>query len=130
MVDFTSLRATAARLISENGRDIILVRKDRVNLADPTKPWRGTTGASEIQVTAKAVIGRFEAEDFSGTLIRRGEKQALVAASAAEIAANDASVELETFAHVLDGLTRWDIDGGEVIEPGPVRVLYILNLRQ
>jgi hypothetical protein len=128
MVDITSLRSTAERLISENGRDVTLVKRDRT-AGDGAKPWRGPASpGTDVSVTAKAVFVDFEEEDFAATLVRRGDKRALVSAKVIE-ELNSTAV-LEEFDVVLDGTVEWKIVSTTIIEPGPSRVLYDLQLRK
>lgn len=131
MVNFTSLRATAERLIRENGRDMTVVKRDQVNLADPSKPWRQNLTTEDVSLTVRGVFAEFEFQDTDGTIVRRGDKQVLVAASAVEDATTGTqTAALETFDYLLDGAVRWQIVNGQSFEPGPSRVLYILQVRQ
>jgi hypothetical protein len=123
MVDYVALAATAERLINANGRDVTIVQKDRTP-ADANKPHRGG-GASDTSVgPVKAVIIPFSADDVDGTLIRRNDKRAYVAA-------NDTGVSLiEQFDTLTDGSDTWRIEAVDVINPGATRLLYDIQLRQ
>lgn len=127
MVDFTSLRATAERLISENGRDVTLVKRLRT-ADDVAKPWRGPPVGPDLTIVAKAVFVEFEEEDFDSTLVRRGDKRALISAKVVE--ALDATTMLEEFDTVLDNTVEWKVVNVVVIEPGTSRVLYDVQLRK
>lgn len=127
MVDFTSLRATAERLISENGRDVTLVKRLRT-ADDVAKPWRGPPVGPDVTIVAKAVFVEFEEEDFDSTLVRRGDKRALISAKVVE--ALDATTMLEEFDTVLDNTVEWKVVNVVVIEPGTSRVLYDVQLRK
>lgn len=128
MVDITSLRSTAERLISENGRDVTLVKRDRT-AGDGAKPWRGPASpGTDVSVTAKAVFVDFEEGDFAATLVRRGDKRALVSAKVIEDI--NSAAALEEFDVVLDGDVEWKIISTTVIEPGSSRVLYDMQLRK
>jgi hypothetical protein len=129
-INIANMRATAQRLISENGRAMTLVRLDQGNPTDPTKPWRESTGASEVIFSIIGVFTEFEKEDFDGTLVRRGDKRVLAAASAVEVAAGFSDNAVEDYDMVLDGTVRWKIVDVRVIQPGVDKVLYDIHVRQ
>lgn len=129
-VNYTNLRAVAERLIGENGRSLTLVRRDQGNPTDPAKPWRDSTGASDVTLVVTGVFIDFEQEDTDGTLVRRGDKRVLAAASEVETVAGASFDELEDYDYILDGTDRWDIVKVDVIEPGSLRVLYDIQVRK
>lgn len=128
-INYTNMRALAKRLVEENGRTVSLVRLDQVNDSDPAMPWRGTTGASEISIDVIAVMVPYEKEDFEGTLVKRGDMQAIVAATSVE-AENPANVQIEDYDFLDDDGERWRIMGADRINPGDLRIVYILHLRK
>ena len=131
MVDYVSFQNLAERLIETNGRVLSLVRRDQGNLIDPAKPWRGSTEAAEIVVVVKGVFIEFEKEDFDGTLVRRGDKRVLIAAKSVTDEGGSASnLKIEDYDHILDATTRWKIITVELIEPGPLRIMFDLQVRQ
>ena len=131
MVSYTSFQALAERLIELNGRDLSLVRRDQGNPTDPAMPWRGSTEAAEITVTVKGVFTEFEKEDFDGSLVRRGDKRVLIAAkSVTDEGGSAANLKIEDYDYVLDGAVRWKILTAELIEPGPLRIMFDLQVRQ
>ncbi len=131
MVDFASFRLLAERLIEANGRELSLVRRDQGNPADPAKPWRGSTEAAKITVVVKGVFIEFEKEDFDGTLVRRGDKRVLIAdKSVTDEGGSALNLKIEDYDHILDGGTRWKIMQAELIEPGPIRIMFDLQVRQ
>lgn len=130
MVNFVSLANTAERLIEENGRTLTLVRAGET-AADPAMPWRADTTAGETRLDVIGVISEFKNEDFDGTLVRRGDKMALVAHnSVADEASGSDSVIIEEFDRLLDAGAEWKILGVEPIHPGSTRIMYILQLRK
>jgi len=130
-LDYVSFQNLAERLIEENGRTISLVRRDQGNPTDPAKPWRGSTEADEITVVVKGVFIEFEKEDFDGSLVRRGDKRILIAdKSVTDEGGSSSNLKIEDYDHVLDGLVRWKIITAELIEPGPLRIMYDLQVRQ
>lgn len=128
-INYTRMRSVAERLVEENGRTVTLVRLDQVNDSDPAMPWRGTTGTSEVTVDVIAVLVPFENDDFDGTLVKRGDMQAIVAAKSVEDE-NPANVEIETFDFLDDGGARWRIVEAKSINPGGQRIVYMLQLRK
>jgi hypothetical protein len=130
MVDYVSLRATADRLITENGRDLTLI-KAGTTAADPTEPWRTDTTAGETRIIVKGVFVEFENEQVDGSLIMRGDKMGLVAAEDVEdTTSSSESDEVETFDRLLDGTVDWKIVNVEAIEPGPSNVYYEIQVRK
>ena len=131
MVNFNNFRLLAERLIEENGRTITLVRKDQGNFVDPAKPWRGTTGASEVTVDVLGVFTEFEKELVDGNVVKRGDKRVLIAAKSVEDESQSGvNIKIEDYNEVLDGTVRFRIVTAELIEPGPLRVMYDLQVRQ
>lgn len=125
MVDYTALAATAKRLIDKNGRDITLTKRDRTP-TDANKPWRGGNAAPTSVGPIKGVLVPFTAEEIDGSLIRREDKKALVAAN------DDDSELLEQFDVLIDGdpADPWRILDVELINPGDVRVIYKFQVRK
>ena len=130
MVNFVSFQNLAERLIEENGRTISLVRRDQGNLTDPAKPWRGSTEADEITVVVKGVFIEYEKMDFDGSLVRRGDKRLLVAAKSVTDESSASNLKIEDYDHVLDGGVRWKIITAELIEPGDLRIMFDIQVRQ
>lgn len=130
MVNFVSFQNLAERLIEENGRTISLVRRDQGNPTDPAKPWRGSTEADEITVVVKGVFIEYEKMDFDGSLVRRGDKRLLVAAKSVTDESSASNLKIEDYDHVLDAGVRWKIITAELIEPGDLRIMFDIQVRQ
>lgn len=131
MVDYVSFRNLAERLIEENGRTLSLVRRDQGNPVDPAKPWRSSTEVAEITVSVLGVFIEFEKEDFDGSLVRRGDKRILIAdKSVIDEGGSAANLQIEDYDHVLDGTVRWKILTVNLIEPGAIRIMFDLQVRQ
>lgn len=123
-----TLAATAKRLIDKHGRTVTVVKHDSNTVADPTKPWRGTSTPVAITVTGKAafvprtfILASF-GQDFDGVL-EEGE-YALFAAN------DDGGNDLETFNVMKDGGKDWKIMRTELIAPGDTRVLYMFQVKR
>ncbi len=129
-LDYVSFQNLAERLIESNGRTLSLVRRDQGNLIDLAKPWRGSTEAAEITVIVKGVFIKFEKEDFDGSLVRRGDKRILIADKSVQDESSASNLDIEDYDHVLDATVRWKIITAEPIEPGSLRIMYDLQVRQ
>ncbi len=130
-LNYTNFRSLADRLIGENGRSLTIVRRDQANATDPAKPWRDSTEANTISTPVTGVFIEYEKEDFDGTLVRRGDKRVLIAVVDVEDeTAGGGNVKVEDYDHILDGTTRWKIITAETIEPGNLRIMYDLQVRQ
>lgn len=130
-LDYANFRNLAERLIEENGRALSLVRRDQGNPVDPAKPWRASTEAAEIIVPVLGVFIDFEKEDFDGSLVRRGDKRILIAdKSVIDEGGSAANLQIEDYDHVLDGAVRWKILTANLIEPGTIRIMFDLQVRQ
>lgn len=131
MVDYVSLQNLAERLIEHNGRSLSLVRRDQGNLVNPAQPWRASTEAALITVIVQGVFIEYEKEDFDGSLVRRGDKRILIAAKSVTDEGGSAfNLKIEDYDHILDAPVRWKIIAAEVIEPGPLRIMFDLQVRQ
>ncbi len=130
-LDYVSFQNLAERLIETNGRTLSLVLRDQGNLTDPAKPWRASTEVDLITVVVKGVVIDFEKEDFDGTLVRRGDKRILIAnKSVTDEGGTAANLKIEDYDHVLDGGVRWKIITAMLIEPGDLRIMFDLQVRQ
>lgn len=131
MIDYVKFQDLAVRLIEANGRTLSLVRRDQANPTDPAEPWRSSTESGTITVAVLGVFAEFEKEDFDGSLVRRGDKRVLIAAKSVTTEGGSASnLIIEDYDHILDGTTRWKIITAGVVEPGVLRVLFDLHVRQ
>jgi hypothetical protein len=129
-INYTRMRALAERLIEENGRDIQLIRQDQGNPVDPAMPWRASTEASEVSITVTGVLIPFETETATGTIVRRQEQTALIAAKSVDDE-NPANTNIEDYDELLDDDgTRYRIEDVALIKPGSQRILYMLKVKQ
>lgn len=123
MVDYASLATIAQQLINENGRDVTITKLDR-DANNPSQPWNPQTPTNTVVGPLKGVLVPFRNNDIDGTLVRKGDMKALVAA-------NDTTPNLiEEFDELDDAGDIWKIVDTTVINPGPVRVIYKLTLRR
>jgi len=126
MVDYVRAATTAHTQINKNGREITVIKP-----ADRRKEWEPWAGDDESEsdeyatkITVKGVFAdsRTLGEQYNLTDLPDGQKMCLV--SALSVGDN----KLEEFSGVQDGDTRWAIKGVKVLEPGTVRIMYILGL--
>ncbi len=117
MVDYVKLAATAKRLIDANGRAISIVPR---SLADPSKPWLGTV--DDTPVPAIGVFTEYNRRDIDGTKIQRSDQEL-------SIAADGLAVDIENVDAVLDGATTWQVVDTTVVKPGPIVLVYKLQVR-
>lgn len=137
MVDYTSLAATAERLIADAGRSVTFVRMERTAV-DPAKPWRSAatpandsaasvTGAAESRIEATAVMVQPSSASKLGLSTdkmddgARAEKIFIVARNAVD-------VDLATYDTVVDGGTVWRIEFVEELKPGATSLLYFVGV--
>lgn len=119
-VNYARISSVADKLIKNNGRDITLTKKDRT-AADPAKPWRGG-GTTTTSITVKGIVLNDREFDADDTLIRRGNRVALISAKSA------ASNDITTFDQMVDGTSTIKIVNVTELKPGPVSILYMLEL--
>lgn len=116
--DYSSLEASALRLITDKGRDVTL----RAVAEGTYNPGTDTiSGASESDSIVKMVMRDFTTRELVETMIERGDKEALVAASgitAPEV--NDV---------IVDG-DEYKILNVQQVAPGDTTILYKLQLRR
>jgi len=121
MVNYVILAAVAERLIDKNGADVTLRKQSRA-LDEPSKPWRGTD-ATDTTTTVKGVVLGFRKKDIDGEIVRRGDRQALVAF-------NTAGSGIETYDELEDVDSNiWRIVDVEFVKPASIGLLYKLQLR-
>ena len=130
MVNYVSLARTAERLIEANGRTFTLVRVGETAV-DPAKPYGPDTSAGESRHTVLGVIVDFDNEDIDGQVIRRGDKQCLIAHnSIVDVASGSESIVIEEFDSLEDGTEVWKIAGVKTVNTGYTRIMYDLQLRK
>ena len=128
-LDYVSFRLLAERLINENGRSFTLTRKDQGNPETLSKPWRSSTKVAEISFAVVGVFVEFEKDEVDGTLVKRGDKRLFIAAKDIDDQA-PANTNIEDYDEITDGAIAYRIINAQVIEPGPTRIMYELQVRQ
>lgn len=128
-IDYAKLRDTSDRLITENGRTVILIKRDRT-AGDVSEPWRGpATPGTDVNLSVTAVIIDFETKMIDGTLIRLGDKRAFISPKESDAAESTGEALIEDFDTLIDRSETWQIVNVDKVEPGGIRLLYDLQLR-
>lgn len=127
-VDYTSLAAVAAELISANGREVEFIRLSRV-LDSPTQPWRGTadprtTPDDSVEVSAVFVHPN-SARDLGFVTIT---PEMIPAEAKTIIVAADSGEDLEDFDEVIDDGKYYKITRSDKLQPGSVPLVYFFVL--
>ena len=121
--EYDSSRDLAARLIIKKGRQITFRRRVTAEVADPKRPW-DKEPPNERDFKVKAVLLDYEKRFINGTTILAGDKSCLIPATLLPFqpAKKDRIWD--------DKYRKWfSIENVEVLDPGPVDVLYTLQLR-
>lgn len=113
---YSQLAATAAKLIAEKGQDVTLVTE----LKGAYNPSSGVSDAGTTASTAKAVITDYPFKAIDGTLIRSGDKQALLSG---ELDPNDCTA-------VVIGGARHEIVSVRPVAPGGTPVICKVQVRR
>lgn len=127
--DYSDISQVAADLIEEFGKDVT-IRKLSTSPADAAKPWRGSESLPDTRVTVKAVFVNPQSTMELGVLestlapggIKKGNQILLIAAQAAT------GTDILEFDQVLEGGKTYGIENIHLLAPGPVRLLYILEV--
>jgi len=134
VANFVRLAEVARRLVSENGRSVIVERDDTA-AGDAAKPWLGPddvpdtpSGGALLTVTMAFVppsgggFGFMRRQD--GAVMDTVDQVGLVAATDTGLAGAD----LETFTRVRDGTRVFRIQFVERLQPAATALLYTLGL--
>lgn len=123
-INYSSLAATAQKLIQENGRLVTITMLSRA-AANADQPWRGPTTTPAETIELLAVFDDDEESDPRGELVRVGDKKCIISA----LDADPALVERFDSLTDSDQGEVWKIASVKTVQPGSVRVVYELMLR-
>jgi hypothetical protein len=120
--------AAALAAIAEKGEVCTLRRFTAGAAPDGDKPWR-TADATALAQTANAVFLNYNLQTsgetyVNGTLVQRGDKKVLVAASGL-----DWDPELDGELVRADG-SVWKIQNVKTLDPNGEKILHTLQVRQ
>lgn len=115
-MDYDSLAETAARLISENGRNVTLKRRTPATYS----PSTGTnSGGGDISFTVKAVFTGFKSHEIDGEVVKRTDTKILIAGT--EPAKGDI---------IVNGGISYPVIEVETIQPGGTALLWKVQARR
>lgn len=131
--DYDALKAKVDPLLERFGRSLCLTRAARATTAEPIagKPWLSTSkgDATTAEVAAAQTIS-----DLTGvflSLVRRDRDGQTVEAKTQGVlllAADELPEEVGPDWQLVDGTRTWEIVSSAPLEPGPVLLLYRLEL--
>nr|AYD82588.1 structural protein [Achromobacter phage vB_Ade_ART] len=120
--DYSSLRDTAVRLIERFGAACSIVSYQDVpasNPADPPTRTKVTTGTV-------GVFLRYKSEDIDGTRVRAKDQMVLFHANPGDMPPEG---EVEGDYEVVRGSELWKMISVSILKPGPVTMLYKVQVR-
>lgn len=132
MVDYVKMASTAQRLIRENGREVIFVRKPQSSL-DPNKPWNGPDPiAQEITITLSGVfVPPNQIRQFGLSALGEGtEFRDLIDFSEQVIIVYPGDTDLKDYKTIRDNGINWNMVGLQFLKPGTVPLLAFVGTRR
>lgn len=125
MANYVKLAATAKRLIEQNGRTVMLVKKTRT-AADTAKPWRGPSGTGNTTIASpKAVVYPAYEKGDDGTLVSRGFEKAMIAHDSLS-----PKLDLTTIDSIIDGGVTYRVIRANRVGPGDIIIHYEFDLKR
>lgn len=122
MVDYNAAKATATRLLSENGRTVQIIAAGTA-----TGPAYDPTPGADIITEVTAVVTGFSTIEIDGTIIRALDKKMLIDADDIQEAI-DAGGPIEA-QKIKDGDITYSIVNVDQIKPGPVDIMHKVQCR-
>lgn len=119
MGQYDVIARSAKADIAAAGRNVIL-RRTSANVYDPATD---TMVTAETDLTVKAVVTDYSQYQTDGTIVQAGDKRMLIAALAltSAPALNDI---------IIDGAVQYRIVDFKTVQPGPVPILYKVQVRK
>jgi hypothetical protein len=122
---YTSLQTKVMKAVNKLGRDTTFAMKSE-SPADSNKPWRGPADASDTTLgPAKAVFSSFMDEAIDGTIIRRSDKDVIVAYTALGADLRN----IDTIIDPMDG-QEYGVLSVNIVAPGPSIIIYQMHCRR
>lgn len=122
MTRFSSVIATAARLVQKNGQDMTFVRFTNAAPADPTMPWR-VDAVTEDTTAFKGVMLDYPPDFVESWSLQRGDKIILIAGA-------DLAVTPTEQDHIRLGDAEYSIEHLKTIAPNGELILHTLQVRK
>lgn len=127
-INYTSILATAQRLINANGRTVSVIRLSRA-LDDAGKPWRGTANPRTTPDATQSLKGVFVSAGSATDLGFLTEVPETIALEHKfMITAAVTGVELEDYDEVVDDSKYYKIVRCQKLQPGDTALLYFFEL--
>lgn len=118
-MDYSGLAAVSIAQIADKGRAVSLVYKTQGTYSPATDAF---TGQSSTTQTVKMVVLNFKRSEIDETLIKTGDKRALLAPQ------TDLTRAPKTGDQVTDGSETFTIKNVEEVKTGDTVLLYKLHL--
>jgi hypothetical protein len=127
-LNYASLQAAASRMIEQNGK-LLTLKQHQATPTNPMKPWRGSGASSFAQtITCYGVIIPNDELDDKQSM-RRGDATCYISATSFSTGTPPTLQDMVQFSFLIDDEGySWHIHGVKITNPGPVRVLYELQL--
>ena len=129
--DYTEVANEALSMIQEFGRSVSFVKFDR-DPVDLAKPWRGATdpratpesivAGSAVFVEPSSATALGLSVDSEDSMIKRSTQIMITALG------GSSTIDLEGYDEVIDGSTRWRIEGVEKLKPATKALLYFVGV--
>jgi hypothetical protein len=124
--DYDSLQVTAQGLINRFGRPATLTRAERLTVEDPAKPWlpiQGDPAAAPAQaITLQCVFLSLDRTDRDGQVVEAKTQTVLAGAE------STLPEEVGPDWTLVDGDRTWELVSSRPLKPGPVLMIYKLEL--
>jgi len=117
--NYAPLATKALSLVERFGREVTMLKYSETP-ADAAAPWEGPADGTATSVTVSAVFEEDESRDDADA-VRRGRQTCYVAADAT-------TEDLATFNKMNDGGELREVHSVRVIQPGPRKVLYVVEV--
>lgn len=123
MFNYTNLRDTAAALIRRFGAPAVLVTYEDIPAPDPADPPVRT----RVEHPTIAVFLKYRSEDIDGTRVLAKDQQVLMHADQSDMPPEG---EVEGDHEIVRDGIAWKMIQVSILKPGPVTMLYKVQVRQ
>lgn len=130
--DYSTVAATAKRLIERFGRTCTFIKLDRTTVDDAAKSWRGTATPRAIPAASISAIATFvsatSAKDFGFSA--EAQEEIKKAGQMCIVAHSSVATSLTDFDEIQDGSQVWRITYISMLKPGGTPLLYGMAVKQ
>jgi len=132
-IDYAKLAATAERLVTDAGRTVTLVARDR-NPADPAQPWNGpadiAAGETTVEVPAVQLLPNAVRIFGLSALGDANEFQGLVTYSELVYIVFQGEENLEDYSIVRDDGVDFQVEATQALKPANTTLLGFIGVRR